>query len=60
MLIAAIGPRPMVAAAASGSPVALPEVPGRRDGSGIALEQPVAMLAGREATVDLAPPGIEE
>ena len=47
LLIAAIGPTPVVAAAASGSPIVLPEEPGRRDGSGTPVSQPVAMLAGR-------------
>ncbi|MBK7820336.1 MAG: DNA topoisomerase IV subunit A [Tessaracoccus sp.] len=51
LLLAAIGPRPMVAAAASGSPVDLPPPDGRRDGSGTALSQPVAMLAGRAGAV---------
>ncbi len=52
LLIAAVGPRPVVAAAASGSPVALPTAPGRRDGSGSALPQPVTMLAGRPAPTE--------
>ncbi|WGT48373.1 DNA gyrase/topoisomerase IV subunit A [Tessaracoccus lacteus] len=47
LLIAAIGPRPLVAAAASGSAVDLPAVDPRRDGSGVALAQPVTMIAGR-------------
>ena len=47
LLIAAIGRRPVVAAASSGSPVELPTVPGRRDGSGSAVTQPVTMLGGR-------------
>ncbi|GAA4905842.1 DNA topoisomerase IV subunit A [Tessaracoccus lubricantis] len=48
LLIAAIGPRPVVAAATSGSPVKLPREHGRRDGSGTPLSQPVTMLAGRD------------
>ncbi|MDO5676674.1 MAG: DNA topoisomerase (ATP-hydrolyzing) [Propionibacteriaceae bacterium] len=48
LLIAAIGPRPVVAAAASGSPVELPGEHGRRDGSGTPISQPVMMLAGRD------------
>ncbi|MFT3886650.1 MAG: DNA topoisomerase 4 subunit A [Arachnia sp.] len=48
LLLAAVGPHPVVAAAASGSPVDLPPVDRRRDGSGTALAQPVTMLAGRE------------
>ncbi len=55
LLLAAIGPRPMVAAAASGSPVDLPPPDGRRDGSGTALSQPVAMVAGRAGAVVPAP-----
>ncbi|MHA6525146.1 DNA gyrase/topoisomerase IV subunit A [Tessaracoccus sp. G1721] len=47
LLMAAIGPAPMVAAAASGSPVELPAAHGRRDGSGTPLTQPVSALAGR-------------
>ena len=47
LLMAAIGAAPMVAAAASGSPVELPAEHGRRDGSGTPLSQPVAALAGR-------------
>lgn len=47
LLIAAVGPRPMVAAAASGAPVELPGGAGRRDGSGTPLPQPVSALAGR-------------
>ena len=49
LLIAAIGPRPVVAAAASGSPVDLPKEHGRRDGSGTPLTQPVLMIAGRDS-----------
>lgn len=50
LLLAAIGPRPVVAAAASGSPVDLPPT----DGAATApapLAQPVAMLAGRAGPV---------
>ena len=47
LLIAAIGPAPVVAGAASGSPVELPSVRGRRDGSGTPVAQPVTMLSGR-------------
>ncbi len=47
LLIAAIGPAPVVAAASSGSPVDLPTAHGRRDGSGTPLSQPVSALAGR-------------
>ena len=59
LLLAAIGPRPVVAAAASGSPVDLPPADGRRDGSGTALAQPVAMLAGRAGAVVAPPPAAE-
>ncbi len=47
LLIAAIGPAPVVAGAASGSPGELPSVRGRRDGSGVPVAQPVTMLSGR-------------
>lgn len=47
LLIAAIGPRPVVAASASGSAVDLPAADPRRDGSGTMLTHPVTMLAGR-------------
>ncbi len=59
LLLAAIGPRPVVAAAASGSPVDLPPTDGRRDGSGTPLAQPVAMLAGRAGPVAAPPPAVE-
>ncbi len=41
------GPTPVLAAAASGSPVDLPAEPGRRDGSGAPASQPVAAVGGR-------------
>ena len=50
LLIAAIGPRPVVAAAASGSPVELPKPNARRDGSGAAASQPIAAIAGRPSS----------
>ena len=59
LLLAAIGPRPVVATAASGSPVDLPPTDGRRDGSGTPLAQPVAMLAGRAGPVAAPPPAVE-
>jgi DNA gyrase subunit A len=40
------GPAPARAAAASGSPVDLPDPVARRDGSGTPLSQPVAACAG--------------
>ena len=46
LLLAATGASPVLASAASGSPVDLPTEPGRRDGSGIPLSQPVTTLAG--------------
>ncbi|AQX14546.1 DNA topoisomerase IV [Tessaracoccus lapidicaptus] len=55
LLIAAIGPRPMVASAASGSPVDLPSTPGRRDGSGLPLAQPVTAVAGRGTRTGAGP-----
>ena len=53
LLIAAIGPAPVVAAASSGSPVDLPTAHGRRDGSGTPLSQPVSALAGRGPAGDV-------
>lgn len=49
LIAAAIGPSPVIATAASGSPIELPEPTDRRDGSGVPLTQPVASLAGRGA-----------
>lgn len=50
LLIAAIGHAPVLAGAASGSPVGLPSQAGRRDGSGVPLPQPVTALAGSVPT----------
>nr|WP_297741234.1 DNA topoisomerase (ATP-hydrolyzing) [uncultured Tessaracoccus sp.] len=47
---AGIGGAPMMATAASGSPVVLPESHARRDGSGTPLTQPVVKIAGRLST----------
>nr|WP_233558241.1 DNA topoisomerase (ATP-hydrolyzing) [Tessaracoccus sp. OH4464_COT-324] len=47
LLVAAAGPSPMIAQAASGLPVDLPDAPGRRDGSGAPLAQPVTAIAPR-------------
>ncbi|MEJ5914214.1 DNA gyrase/topoisomerase IV subunit A [Pseudokineococcus sp. 1T1Z-3] len=47
LLLAHVGPGPVVAGAASGAAVPLPEEPGRRDGSGTPLAQPVVGLGGR-------------
>jgi DNA gyrase subunit A len=46
LIFAWAGAAPARAAAASGSPVDLPEATGRRDGSGVALAQPVVACAG--------------
>lgn len=46
LLLAATGAAPVLATAASGSPVELPSEHGRRDASGISLSQPVTALAG--------------
>ena len=46
LLLAWAGPGPARASAATGVPVELPEPTGRRDGSGLALPQPVAAVAG--------------
>ncbi len=45
--LAWVGATPPVAAAASGSPIDLPEPDRRRDGSGLALGQPVAAVSTR-------------
>ncbi|MFG2831824.1 DNA topoisomerase (ATP-hydrolyzing) subunit A [Streptomyces sp. NPDC048434] len=41
-----VGPAPVRAADAKGTPVEMPEVDPRRDGSGLPLTKPVAVLAG--------------
>ncbi|WP_433858603.1 DNA gyrase/topoisomerase IV subunit A [Streptomyces kronopolitis] len=46
LTLAWVGPTPVRAADAKGSPVELPEVDPRRDGSGVPLTKPVAALAG--------------
>ncbi|NAZ76848.1 DNA topoisomerase 4 subunit A [Kineococcus sp. T13] len=46
LLLAWAGRGPAEAATPTGTAVALPEVPGRRDGSGTALDKPVAAIAG--------------
>ncbi|WP_432495669.1 DNA gyrase/topoisomerase IV subunit A [Kineococcus gypseus] len=46
LLLAWAGHGPAEAATPTGTPVALPEVPGRRDGSGTALDKPAAAIAG--------------
>lgn len=46
LTLAWVGPAPVRAADAKGSPVELPEVDPRRDGSGVPLTKPVAALAG--------------
>ncbi|MFI1160849.1 DNA topoisomerase (ATP-hydrolyzing) subunit A [Streptomyces sioyaensis] len=46
LTLAWAGPAPVRAADAKGSPVELPEVDPRRDGSGMPLTKPVAALAG--------------
>jgi DNA gyrase subunit A len=40
------GPAPAVGASESGAPVALPDPVGRRDGSGIGLSGPLAVIGG--------------
>lgn len=47
LIAAGIGGAPMMATAASGSPVELPSTHSRRDGSGTPLAQPVVEIAGR-------------
>jgi DNA gyrase subunit A len=46
LIVAWAGAAPARAAAASGSPVDLPEPTGRRDGSGIPVAQPIVAVAG--------------
>jgi DNA gyrase subunit A len=46
LVFAWAGAAPARAAAASGSPIDLPEATGRRDGSGVAGSQPIAACAG--------------
>ena len=46
LLLAWVGPEPARASTAAGVPVDLPPVDPRRDGSGVALAQPVAAVAG--------------
>ena len=46
LVLAWAGPGPAMAAAGSGAPVELPPPEGRRDGSGVAVAQPVAAVAG--------------
>ena len=45
LLLGWAGPAPAIAAAASGSPVELPPIDGRRDGSGMPAGQPIAAVA---------------
>ncbi len=47
LLLAWAGPDPAIAAAASGSPIELPPLDPRRDGSGISIGQPVAAVGSR-------------
>ena len=44
------GPNPAIATAASGSPVGLPPAAGKRDGSGMPLEQPILGVGSRRFT----------
>ncbi|MBZ4320412.1 DNA gyrase/topoisomerase IV subunit A, partial [Streptomyces huiliensis] len=46
LVLAWAGPAPARAAAANGTPVVLPEIDPRRDGSGTPLAKPVAVVAG--------------
>jgi len=50
LVFAWAGPSPARAAAASGSPVDLPEANGRRDGSGVPGSQPIVACAGPVST----------
>jgi DNA gyrase subunit A len=46
LILAWAGPAPARAATASGVPVPLPPATGKRDGSGVAVRQPLAAIAG--------------
>ncbi|MBB2899761.1 DNA gyrase subunit A [Kineococcus radiotolerans] len=46
LLLAWAGQGPAEAATSTGTAVALPDVPGRRDGSGTAVDRPIAAIAG--------------
>ncbi len=46
LVMAWAGPAPAVGASESGAPVALPDPVGRRDGSGVGLSGPLAILGG--------------
>ena len=46
LVMAWAGPAPAVGATDSGAPVALPDPVGKRDGSGVALSGPLAVLGG--------------
>jgi DNA gyrase subunit A len=50
LLLAWVGPAPAIAAAASGSPVPLPAVDARRDGSGTPGSQPIAAIGSAAAS----------
>ena len=47
LLQAWVGPEPAIASAASGSPIDLPALDRRRDGSGIPASQPIAAIGSR-------------
>jgi len=49
LLLAWVGPAPAIAAAPSGSPVALPDADARRDGSGTPGSQPIAAIGSAAA-----------
>jgi DNA gyrase subunit A len=51
LVFAWAGPGPARAAAASGSPIDLPEPTGRRDGSGMPASQPIVACAGPVASL---------
>ena len=50
LTVAWAGNGPAMATASSGSPVALPDADGRRDGSGVPAAQPITAIAGPAAT----------
>ncbi|HSE07597.1 MAG TPA: DNA gyrase subunit A, partial [Nocardioidaceae bacterium] len=55
LVLAWAGRGPALAAASSGAPVDLPEANGRRDGSGVPAEQPVAACSSPASAIHPAP-----
>ncbi|MFV0405497.1 MAG: DNA topoisomerase (ATP-hydrolyzing) subunit A [Propioniciclava sp.] len=53
LVLAHVGPDPVIAAAASGAPVDLPPATGRRDGSGTPSPQPLAAVSTRHLAIEI-------